>query len=377
MTLLLFVLGLGLLVLGGELLVRGASRIAAAAGVSPLVIGLTIVAFGTSSPELAVSVQAGLRGQSDIAAANVVGSNIFNLLFVLGLASVVAPLVVARQIVRQEVPVMIGVSALVLMLAADGRIGRIDGAVLLTGIAAYTLFLIVQSRRQRGGPAAAGLVDEYDNEFGGKPAGQGRGPALAIDVALVVAGLGLLVLGGRWLVNGAVALATWFGISEVVIGLTIVAAGTSLPEVATSVIATLRGERDIAVGNAVGSNTFNLLAILGASSLVTPGGLTVAPSLLRFDMVVMLAVAVACLPIFFTGMLIARWEGVVFLAYYAAYVLYLVLDATGHDALPAFSNAMLLFAVPITVLTLALLLAASRTRDAQAPRTRDPSARKP
>lgn len=362
-TLLLFVLGLGLLVLGGDLLVRGASRIAAMAGVSPLVIGLTIVAFGTSSPELAVSVQAGLRGQSDIAVANAVGSNIFNVLFVLGLASVVAPLVVARQIVRQEVPVMIGVSALVLTLAADGHIGRVDGAVLLMGIASYTVFLIAQSRRERGG-TAAGPVDEYEKEFGVTPAGQGTAAAMAIDVALVLAGLGLLVVGGRWLVNGAVALATWFGISEVVIGLTIVAAGTSLPEVATSVIATVRGERDIAVGNAVGSNIFNLLAILGVSSLVTPGGLTVAPSVLRFDMLVMVAVATACLPIFFTGMRIARWEGVVFLAYYAAYVLYLVLDATGHDALPAFSNAVLLFVAPITALSLALLLARAVRRPA-------------
>jgi cation:H+ antiporter len=353
LTLLLFVLGLGLLVLGGELLVRGASRIAALAGISPLVIGLTIVAFGTSSPELAVSIQAGLQGQADIAVGNVVGSNIFNVLFILGLSALLATLVVARQVVRQEVPVMIGVSGLLLVLAFDGRIGALDGALLFAGILGYTGYLIVQSRRETA-RARAAAGDSFDDAYGAQIAPQS--PAeIARNIAFVIAGLVLLVLGGRWLVNGAVTLAQGLGVSELVIGLTIVAAGTSLPEVATSIIATLRGERDIAVGNVVGSNTFNILGILGAAALVTPGGLVVAPSILRFDLLVMIAVALACLPIFVSGMRIARWEGLLFLGYYLAYTLYLVLDASGHDALPAFSSVMLMFVIPLTAITLVLV----------------------
>jgi cation:H+ antiporter len=353
-TLVLFVVGLGLLVLGGELLVRGASRIAALAGISPLVIGLTIVAFGTSSPELAVSIQAGMAGQSDIAVGNVVGSNIFNVLFILGASALVTPLIVARQMVRQEVPVMIVISALLILLALDGSIGTLDGLLLFGGIVAYTGFLVWQSRRARA-RAEANMTDEYAQEYGEQNAPQSLAQ-IALNVAFIVGGLLLLVLGGRWLVNGAVAIAQGFGVSEMVIGLTIVAAGTSLPEVATSIIATLRGERDIAVGNVVGSNSFNILGILGLSALVTPGGLAVAPAILRFDMIVMFAVALACLPIFLTGMRIARWEGVLFLGYYVAYTLYLLLDATGHDALPAYSSVMQMFVLPLTALTLALVL---------------------
>jgi cation:H+ antiporter len=169
-----------------------------------------------------------------------------------------------------------------------------------------------------------------------------------------------LVLGARWLVNAAVATATALGVSELVIGLTIVAGGTSLPEVATSVLASIRGERDIAVGNVVGSNLFNLLAVLGLGSLIAPQGIAVAPGALTFDMPVMIAVAVGTLPVFFTGYVIARWEGAVFLAYYLAYTAYLVLDATEHAALPAFGAAMAWFALPLTALTLTVVVLRAR-----------------
>lgn len=350
-TLVLFVVGLGLLVVGAELLVRGASKLATAVGISPLVVGLTVVAFGTSAPELAVSVQATVSGQADLAIGNVVGSSIFNVLFILGASALVAPLVVSQQLVRLDVPLMIGVSVLVLLLALDGALGRLDGLLLFAGIVAYTAFLVRQSRRE-----SAAIKAEYAEAFGEEAApASGGAKNLLVQVAFVAVGLGLLVVGSNWLVDGAITIAGALGVSELVIGLTIVAAGTSLPEVATSIIATIRGERDIAVGNVVGSNLYNLLAILGVSGIVAADGVVVAPSMLRFDLLVMIAVALACLPIFFTGHLIARWEGGLFLAFYAAYTAYLILDAAGHDALPAYSNALFFFVAPLTAVTLAVL----------------------
>jgi cation:H+ antiporter len=346
--LLLFAGGIAALIAGASLLVRGASNLAAALGIPPLVIGLTVVAFGTSSPELAVSVQSAWSGQTDIAVGNVVGSNIFNVLFILGLSALIAPLLVAEQLVRKEVPLMIGVSVLLLVLALDGDVSRIEGALLFAAAVAYTVYLIVQARRE-GAAASA----DYEKEFGAGASARGR--HWILQIAFIVGGLALLVVGSNWLVEGAVRAARLLGLSELVIGLTIVAAGTSLPEVAASIVAALKGERDIAVGNVVGSNLFNILAVLGISSLVSPAGLNVAPALLAFDLPVMIAVAVACLPIFLTGHEIARWEGALFLAYYCLYVAYLVLAATGHALLPLFASAMLLFALPLTALTLAIL----------------------
>jgi cation:H+ antiporter len=347
-TMLLFVLGLATLVAGAAALVRGASKLALSFGISPLVVGLTVVAFGTSAPELAVSVGAALDGRTDIAVGNVVGSNIFNVLFILGLSALIAPLVVHAQLIRQEVPIMIGVSALLLVPARDERISRLDGLLLFGSIVAYTVFLIVQSRRE-----SQSTVAEFSGEM---PAAAGWDRHWVTQVALLVGGLGLLVLGSDWLVAAAVVIAQQLGISDVVIGLTIVAAGTSMPEVAASVVAALKGERDIAVGNVVGSNVFNLLGCLGLSSLVAADGLVVAASIIHFDLWVMLAVAVACLPIFITGREIARWEGVVFLGYYAAYTTYLVLAAQQHDALPRYSEVMMGFVIPLTIVTLIAVL---------------------
>jgi cation:H+ antiporter len=339
---LLLAAGLVALVAGAELLVKGASALARAFGISPLVIGLTVVAFGTSSPELAVSVQSAWAGKVDIALGNVVGSNIFNVLFILGLSAMVAPLTVARQVVRQEVPVMIAVSLLLFGLAFDRGIGRLDGALLAGGLIVYTLFLLRQSRREvRNGGAEALAADRTWRRT-------------ATDAAVILAGLVLLVVGSNWLVDGAVAIARSLGVSDMIVGLTIIAAGTSLPEVATSVTATVRGERDIAVGNVVGSNVFNIMGVLGISALVAPASLAVPPAMLTFDMLVMIAVAVACLPVFFTSSRISRWEGGVFLAYYAAYTAYLVMAAADHDALDEYGFVMMAFVIPLTALTLAI-----------------------
>jgi cation:H+ antiporter len=326
------------------------------------VVGLTIVAFGTSAPEVAVSVGAVLGGKTDLAIGNVVGSNIFNVLFILGLSALITPLLVNVQLIRQEVPIMIGASILLLVLTLDGRLNLFEGVLLFCLLIAYTVFLIVQSRSQ-----TQAARDEYSNSV--QPAATGGWDSrLPVQLLLIAGGLGLLVLGSEWLVSAAVTFAKALGVSDLVIGLTIVAAGTSMPEVATSVTAAMKGERDIAVGNVVGSNTFNILGCLGVSGLVSGDlGLTVAPALLNFDVWVMIAVALACLPIFMTGHEIARWEGGVFVAYYAAYVAYLILAAQQHDALDAFSSAMLSFAIPITVITVIVVLLKRNQQSAGAP----------
>jgi cation:H+ antiporter len=341
----LLLAGFVLLIGGAELLVRGASQLATDLGISPLVIGLTVVAFGTSAPELAVSVLSAHSGQAGIALGNVVGSNICNVLLILGLSALVAPLVVARQVVRLEVPIMIGVSLLLLLFALDGVLGRWEGALFFAGVIVYTVWTIRRSRRENREQSPPAEVP---------PAGprSGRG----VQILQIAGGLVLLGVGSKWLIGGAVSVATYFGVSDLVIGLTVVAVGTSLPELATSVLASLRGQRDIAVGNVVGSNIFNILVVLGLTAIFAPAGVPVPQSALTFDLPVMLAAAVACLPIFLTGHLIARWEGGLFFAYYLAYTLFIVLTALQHYGLSMFTQAMAGFVIPLTLVTLAVSL---------------------
>ena len=321
---------------------------AARFGISPLVVGLTVVAFGTSPPELAVSIKAGFAAQPDIALGNVVGSNILNVLLILGLSALITPLVVSRQLVRLEIPLLIGTSLALLLMTRDGQVCHFDGVLLVAIILAYTGFAIRQSHRESVAVQAeyAGAFDEDEH------LGEGQ---LFLHFLFVLVGLALLMFGAHWIVEGAAEVARWLGVSELIIGLTLVAVGTLLPEVATSIVAAMRGERDIAVGNVIGSCLFNILAVTGIAAIVTPSGLDVSPALVRFDIPVMIAVTLACLPIFATGHLITRWEGGLFVAYYLAYVLYLVLAATGHDSLPVFNMAILGFALPITVVTLIVL----------------------
>jgi cation:H+ antiporter len=325
MAIALFIVGIPLLVVGAELLLRGAARIAAASGIPPLIIGLTVVALATSSPEMAVSIGAALEGDGDIALGSVVGSNTLNVLLILGLSAVIAPLVVSQQLVRIDIPLVIVSSLLLLVLALDNSIGRIDGMILFAGILAYITYL-VWVRRHSTDTSDHDETTESDSKSGYSK------QSLMVDIGSILGGLALLVLGAQWLVDGAVDIA------------------------AVSVLASFRGQRDIAVGNVVGSNLFNLLAVVGITGIITPDGIEVAKGLLTFDIPVMTAVAIACVPIFFTGYEIARWEGWVFLGYYAAYVAYLILRATEHDLLPAFSSIMLVYVVPITLLTLAILM---------------------
>jgi cation:H+ antiporter len=339
---LLFLGGLVVLVTGGHALVSGASGIARRFGLSPLVIGLTVVAWGTSAPELAVSLGAVLRGQGGMALGNVVGSNIINILGVLGAAAVVAPLVVSRRLVWRDVPILVILSFAVFFLGANGQIGRLGGGLLFTAGLVYTVYTIRASQ----GDEEATLDDEP------------RSPVGLVRAGLLVAvGMALLVLGAGWMVEAASAFARALGVSDLVVGLTVVAVGTSLPEAAASVVAAVRGQRDMAVGNAIGSNIFNIVNVLGLTALVAPGGVPVPDPALTFDLPVMIAVAVACLPIFFAGHRIARWEGALFLSYYAVYLLFLVLQAERHAALPALSRAMMVFVIPLTIATLGVVVA--------------------
>ncbi|MBK9714998.1 MAG: calcium/sodium antiporter [Kouleothrix sp.] len=276
LTFILFLAGLGLLVGGAELLVRGASRLAATLGVSPLVVGLTVVAVGTSAPEIAVALQSSLTGQVDLALGNIIGSNIANVLLILGLAALVAPLTVPQLLIRQDVPIMIGVSVAVLLLSLDGVLSWLDGTLLTAGIVAYIVYVVVQSRKE-----SARVKAEYAAESGVEQRRASYGWGRSLAMALL--GLLLLIVGADWLVDGAVAFARVLGVSELIIGLTIVAVGTSLPEIATSMLASIRGERDIAVGNVIGSCIFNLLLVLGLAALAAPGGVPVPAAVLHFD----------------------------------------------------------------------------------------------
>jgi cation:H+ antiporter len=334
-------LGFAVLTCGAELLVRGAAGIAAALRISPLVIGLTVVAFATSAPELAVAIGAALEGRPDLAIGNVVGSNIFNVLAILGVSALVAPLVVDRQLIRLDVPIMIAASVLVWLLCAGGVLGRAEGALLFVLPLAYIGWLVRQSRREN----AANGADDPD----------APPPRLGRDLVLAAAGLALLVLGARWLVAGASGIATALGVSELVIGLTIVAAGTSLPELATSLLASLRGQRGIAVGNVIGSNLFNLLGVLGLTAMVAPGGIPVARAALAVDIPIMVAVAVACFPIFFTR-LVSRHEGATFLLLYVLYGAWLVLDARHHHLEDEFTAVILYGVLPATALVIAIAI---------------------
>jgi len=349
-SILFLVGGLALLTLGADWLIRGAARIALHLGIPSLVVGLTIVAVGTSAPEAVVTLGAALEGRSQVALGNVVGSNVFNILVILGLAAVIAPVTVSSRLLRLDVPILVGLSLLVYVVALNGRIAPWEGGLLLGLGVGYTWFRV---RRARKG---AGTHPRPRVSRDGLLAPQPPTGGLLRNTALVLGGLVLLVAGARWLVEGAVDVARAFDVSELVIGLTLVAGGTSLPEVAASLVAAIRGERDLAVGNVVGSNLYNLTLVLGLGGLASPGGIPVSTGVLGFDLPIMVIVAAACLLIFFTGSRIGRWEGTLFVGYYVAYLAALFLRTVDHDALPLFSGAMLLFVVPLTVFILALLL---------------------
>lgn len=302
--------GLLLLYLGAESLVRGSAAFARRVGLTPLVIGLTVVAFGTSAPELAVSIDAALEGNGGLAAGNVIGSNISNIALILGVSALIAPLVVHAQVIRLDIPVMILITLLVAIASIDGSLGRLEGAALTLGLVAYLSFSVMLARRETS--------PEVRAEFGSDVPQATR--SAWVEIALMAGGLALLVLGAEWLVDGAVTIARRFGVSDAVIGLTLVALGTSLPELATSIVAAFKRHTDLAVGNIIGSNIFNLLGILGISALVAPLKLA---DIRTTDWLALLAVSLLLLPLARSDSLLKRWEAVLLLCVYAGYLFYL------------------------------------------------------
>ena len=320
--------GLVLLTVGAELVVRGGSRLAARAGVSPLVVGLTVVAVGTSTPELAVGIGSARDGAGSLALGNVAGSNTVNILLVLGLTAVLSPIAVRTRVLRIDLPVMVGASAALLVMCLDGHLSGVEGGVLLTAAAAYTVVVVRTSRDED--PVVA---DEYRAEFGVATAAaatteRDRGRRIAALLGVTLAGTVVIVVGAELLVRGAVDAATALGVSDAFIGLTVVAIGTSAPELATAVVAGLRGEQDISVGNVLGSSIYNILLVLGATVVAAPGGLDVPDGVARFDLPVVLAVAVLCVPVLLTGRRVTRTEGWVFVGLYAVFLAVVLLTRT-------------------------------------------------
>ncbi len=310
---LLIVAGLILLYAGAEALVRGSVSLALRLGISPLVIGLTVVAFGTSSPELAVSVKAALGGKGAISVGNVVGSNIANVALILGVAALIKPLRVNAQVIKVDIPIMICVSIITALMLKNGYLGRFDGCILVFGIVAYVCLSIYLARREKN----KSVHSVFDANL---PA---RFRAAWLDPLFIASGFVILLFGSELLVSGAVALAVEAGLSNAFVGLTIVAIGTSFPELATSAVAAAKNEGDIAVGNVVGSNIFNLLCILGVSALAHP---IRATGIHVSDLLVMIGLAVLTLPVMRTGFCISRKEGVLLLAVYAGYIVYLLIQ---------------------------------------------------
>lgn len=321
MTVLLIVVGLALLAGGGELLLRGAVGLAARLRLSPAIIGLTVVAAGTSVPELAVSILASVEQQTDIAVGNVVGSNIFNALVILGLSALVRPLAIGGNTIRLEYPVLVLVTLLSVTLTQDGRVNGLDATLLLSVYIAFTAYMVSLVRQQMN----ALEVQEFSAEARDRDRGAPTA-SLARMALLVAAGIVLLGVGAQATVSGAVALASWFGLSERIVGLTIVAAGTSLPEIVTSVVSVARGRDDVAIGNVIGSNLFNILAILGLSAAIAP--LDVDATIVASDNWWMLGATVLLFPIMASGARVGRLEGALLLAVYAYYLTRLLASAT-------------------------------------------------
>jgi cation:H+ antiporter len=318
-----FALGLGTLVVGAEVMVRGSVEVAARLGISPIVIGLTVVSIGTSMPELAIGVTSTREGSGELAVGNIAGTNVVNLLLILGLSALMVPLAMQTRTLRFELPVMAGAAVAMWVLTADGSLSRVDGALLVIGAVCYIVALIGVTRRE----SRAVLGEFADAIPAVEPAPSGRRPT-AVYVAMMLVGIAIVVLGAEWLVDGAVGMAQGLGVSDALIGLTVVAIGTSAPELVTTVVSTIRGDRDVAIGNLMGSSIFNILLILGITALVPAHGLALPDSLVRIDIPIMVAVALLCIPIFISGRRVSRVEGGAMVAAYLVYLGYLLATQT-------------------------------------------------
>jgi cation:H+ antiporter len=311
--------GLAALVAGSELLVRAGSRLAALVGIPPILIGLTVVAIGTSTPELAVGIEAALQGSGSLAMGNIAGTNTFNILFILGLSALLAPLALEMRTLRVDLPVMIAAAVALMAMSWDGLLTRMEGAVLAGAALVYTV-VIVRGAKRESRRVKAEFAAEY------AVAANGTKRKAAASFAVLVIGIAVIVAGADWLVAGAVDLAGMLGVSDAFIGLTVVAIGTSSPELVTTIVSTLRQERDIAIGNLLGSSVYNILFILGVTALVPSAGISVEPMLIQIDLPVMTAAALVCVPVFVSGRRITRMEGALFVGAYVTYLLYLIVS---------------------------------------------------
>lgn len=321
-------IGLVALVVGAELLVRGASRLALALGVSPLVLGLTIVSIGTSAPELAVGITANLQGSASLAIGNIAGTNVFNLLFILGLTAAIRPIQLHLRLVRIELPVALVAGLLLWFFTFNGTLSILEGGLLVVVGVLYTVVIVSLSRRES--PEVGTAFSESYAREGPTETPQGSpGAAVILRASVIlVVGLGLTIVGADWLVDGSVSVARSWGISEAVIGLTIVSAGTSAPELVTSIVATIKGESDVAIGNLLGSCIYNILLILGVTAVASPAGIGVERAFIQFDLPVMLASFALCVPAFVTGRRLSRLEGIAGVTLYVGYITWLLLTRT-------------------------------------------------
>lgn len=316
----LFVGGLAVLSFGAELVVRGGSRLALSLGIRPLVLGLTIVAIGTSAPELTVGITASREGLGALAAGNIIGTNLVNILFILGLSAILRPLPLQERVLKLELPVIIIAAVLLTGLSWDGMLTPFDGAIFLVVAVVYTVAIVRASRRE-----VDAVREEQRAVFCIEQAPPRGVRSRSGNAALLAAGIGACVLGAEWLVDGSIAIASALGASEAIIGLTIVAIGTSAPELITTVISTIKNTRDIAVGNLLGSSIYNILVILAITCIVAPAGIPVNKQLLFADLPLMGASMLLCVPVFFTGRRVSRLEGAGFVAAYVAYLIMLLL----------------------------------------------------
>ena len=345
-TIVLFIAGLVALIFGAELFLKAVDHFGLKWGVSPLIMGLTVVAFATGAPELAISLKAAMNGSADLVLGNIIGSNIANILLILGITALIAPINITGRIVRVDVPIVIAASVLLYILAMDGGLSTLDGTFILAGLvaySAYTFFHIKKSREQEED-------DDEIFEYAESPEQLAQGAWFYIkNIGYLIIGLGLIIQGSDWMVDSAVTIAKVLGLSELVIGLTIVSIGTSLPEVATSLSAARKGKADIAVANVMGSNLYNILLTLGLTLVIAPNVLDVSQAAIHLDLPFMVAVSIACIPIFMAGFNLTRWDGSIFLFYYAAYLSYLVMDAMGSSLAPVMETGMLWGIIPMTV----------------------------
>lgn len=353
-----FIVGLFGLLISGHFVVSAASAIGRRFGLTPMVVGLTIVAAGTSAPELAVVLGAVVADDTELAVGSVIGSNIANILLVLGLAAAFGAIKVTTRVVRVDIPIMITASAAFLLMSIDGKLSRLDGIILFSGLVIFIGWTLRAAPKE---PAPELLAPGGELAEDADLGGPSTPVDLLRDVAILAAAIIGLAIASRWVVSGAEQLATSLGIPELIVGLTIVALGTSAPEIVTTLIAALNGRRDLAVGNAVGSNIFNILLVLGASTVIASDGIAIGSDALKLDLPILLAAAVACLPMVFWDGKLDRWEGMVFVGYYIAYLIFLVLDATGNRASDPFALVLVGFVMPLTAVTVVVVVLRQRS----------------